>query len=284
MLLVCDGHARRLQALPTQHEFRVVERCEKRCGLFEAKIVLRRLRDGGLNQLTLFEGMLRALRVAKRKWNFARIPLSAILFVYLQWLQKHKQGQKIGLTAKKWSVLQLPNVIAFCRRALVGEGHVGPPQALQIQHEFCVVGCFEKCCDAAKGKFHFCDDSVKLTSPVAFSRRALVGGNHAWPLQALPIKHKFGVVRGCDKVVVRLSKITIFGKISRHSQRSSHLVAVLWCVTATRGVCKHYQRNTNFALSNVVKNAVAWLKEKLFLRRFRDGGLNQLTRGLGFRV
>ena len=111
-------------------------------------------------------------------------------------------------------MLQLPvnNVIAFCRRALVGDGHVGPPQALQIQHEFCVVGCFEKCCDAVKGKFHFCDDSVKLTRPVACSRRALVGGNHAWPLQALPIKHKFDVVRGCDKVAVRLSKITIFGK------------------------------------------------------------------------
>ena len=148
-------------------------------------------------------------------------------------LESTSRANKSGRTAKEWSVLQLPvnNVIAFCRRALVGDGHVGPPQALQVQHEFCVVGCFEKCCDAAEGKFHFCDDSVKLTRPVAFSRRALVGGNHAWPLQALPIKHTFGVVRGCDKVVARLSKITIFGTTSRHSQRSSHLVAVLWFVT-----------------------------------------------------
>ena len=129
--------------------------------------------------------------VAKRKWNFARIPLSRNF--NCNGLESTSRANKSG-----------------CRRALVGDGHVGPPQALQVQHEFCVVGCYEKCCDAAEGKFHFCDDSVKLTRPVAFSRRALVGGNHAWPLQALPIKHTFGVVRGCDKVVARLSKITFF--------------------------------------------------------------------------
>ena len=64
-------------------------------------------------------------------------------------LESTSKANKSGLTAKEWSVLQVPvnNMIAtaFCRRALLGDGHVGPPQALQIQYEFCVVACYEKC-------------------------------------------------------------------------------------------------------------------------------------------